>query len=578
MPGASETPNPRLTTAEVLACFDDEFKEFARSFAKGEYLLWLGSGLSRSVVPDVRGLLKNLLLFLQKRRNANDEVCRFTKAINEVLVVSGIPDQARDAIDLDISVDNWPDLDNLIDRLADKYATVLNVPVDDEARDYLVWDAIDVPGVYGADDLEPDAEHLCVAILMLEGVVRSAPTTNWDGLVETAVDRLSGGVDAILRVVVHQNDFTNPQSRADLVKFHGCAVRAVRDEEKYRPLLVARKAQISGWATKPENRLMKDHLEHLLATQPAIVVGLSAQDADIHTMLYQARENLARSWPAVPPAVVFAVQELDHHHTHMLEATYGDAYAANRPEIVASALLRAYAKPALLGLVLFTLADKLCALIASLPSLELDPGQNEKLQDYVRRLRDDLGQASNADPRAFTDQMIAAVSLVLAMFRSGIPPEQGTQQYQPLTAQPIAKALADPNFPGEALGQLAVAASLFGRGLASGRWKLVVGDVARPEHGSLQVVVPSGDVADVFVVQGAGVLSTLETNDLVDMTDPNVVIIHAEEIPKRFVRSPKQRIGRTGKLKSCELSIETIGAAAMDADELFDTFCRESNL
>jgi hypothetical protein len=248
------TPMPRNTVAEVLECFDDEFAEVAAAFARGEYLLWLGSGISRGVVPDVPTLLRRILEFLQTSIDVSNPGCPFRVALAEVLDAAGA---AAAAVDLTTEVSSWANLSEIIDRLGSQYSHVLDVRVDGESADYLVWSVLDVPSTYGAPDLEPDVEHLCVAILMLEGVVQSAPTTNWDGLVEKAMERLSGGSDSVLKVVVRADDFRAPDRRAELVKFHGCAVRAAQDPDEYRKRLIARISQISGWTEKSENEMMK---------------------------------------------------------------------------------------------------------------------------------------------------------------------------------------------------------------------------------------------------------------------------------------------------------------------------------
>ena len=79
-----------------------------------------------------------------------------------------------------------------------------------------MWEAVDAAETYGNPDLVPDAEHLCIAILMMEGVIRSAPTTNWDGLVEAAMSRLTGNATNHLRVVVLPNDLRDPDARPEL--------------------------------------------------------------------------------------------------------------------------------------------------------------------------------------------------------------------------------------------------------------------------------------------------------------------------------------------------------------------------
>ena len=564
----------RGTTLEVLTSFDNEFTEFAAAVARGEYVLWLGSGLSRSVVPDVKQLLRRILSFLQCRIDPENAGCAFRRALLEILIIAGISVEARSALDIAEPVEQWVGANDLVDRLADKYSTVLDVSVEGEDEDYLLWEAVEVRTTYGADSLEPDAEHLCLGILILEGAVSTAATANWDGLVEAALARLGGSVKSVLRVVVGRGEFRLPGARCDLIKFHGCAVKAARDPDTYRPLLVARETQISQWTTHPENAVMRDYLVHLFATKPALVIGLSAQDANIHTILGQAEKNLSWTWPASPPAVAFAVESLDYHQKRFLRLIYGGSYRANRAAIETSAQLGVYAKPLLLGLVLFTLAEKLCLLLCSLPGGS--DADAERMRQGVYAIRDTIGAASGPDFLGFTGRLGEAVSFVLSTFRTGSPSMPDSGGYEPLTAQPIDQAEDDPNVDTDALRLFAVAVSLLGRGLVEGVWDLAIGVSDRISEGVCTLSAAGAGASHVFVVQDAGVLSTLEVSEAVNMNDPKVLAIHAKEIPRRQSRSPKVTYGRTGRTKAREVSIETLVALTRDADGLFSSFRREA--
>ena len=563
----------RETTLEALTSFDNEFTEFAAAVARGEYVLWLGSGLSRSVVPDVKQMLRKILSFLQCRIDPENANCAFRRALLDIVNISGISVEARTALDVTKPVEQWVGANDLVDRLADKYSTVLDVSVEGEDEDYLLWEAVDVRTTYGDDRLKPDAEHLCLGILILEGVVPTAATANWDGLVEAALASLGGG-SSVLRVIVGRWEFQLPEARCDLIKFHGCAVKAARDPDTYRSLLVARETQISQWTTRSENAVMRDRLVYLVATKPALVIGLSAQDANIHTILGQAEENLSRAWPASPPAVAFAVECLDYHQTLVLKLIYGGSYLANRAAIETSARLGVYAKPLLLGLVLFTLAEKLCVLLCSLPGWsDADTG---RMRQGVYAIRDTVGAASGSDFLEFTGRLGEAVSFVLSTFRSGSPSMSGSGGYEPLTAQPIHRAEDDPNVDTDALRLFAVAVSLLGRGLVDGVWDLAIGARDRIKEGVCTLSATGAAASHVFVVQDADVLSKLVVAGAVDRNDPNILAIHAREIPRRQSRSPRVTYGRTGRTKAREVSIESLMALTRDADGLFSLFRREA--
>ena len=571
MTGPAEGGQASGGTLELLQSFDGRLQSVASGVARGEYVFWLGSGLSRSVVPDVGELLRQLLSFLQARIDTANEACRFRRALREILEVSGIQEAELEQIQLTTSVDSWPQIDDLVQQLTGRYSSVFGVPVGGEDPDFLLWEGIDVVNTYGSPDLEPAAEHLCLAILMLEGVIRNAASANWDGLVERAIHRLTGEATGFLRVVVLPEEFSEPDSRCDLIKFHGCAVKAREDPWTYRGALIARQFQLSGWVTNAQNAVMKGHLEHLVATSGALVVGLSVQDANLHTILHQAAENLGRTRPVTPPAVVFALEGLKQAQRHVLEITYGDGYAEHRDEIEAAALLGAYAQPFLLALVLYTLADKLSSLVAAISPAVIDDATKAALQDGIRDLRDLVAGAADDDSLAFVERLVAGVGVVLSVFRTGVPLDATDGRYHPLTTQPIEQTVLDPNVDAGALGFLAVAASLLGRGAAEALWELEAGDVDAPREGVFTVEGASGN-SHVFLVRDSSVLAQLEGHGHINMRNASVLAIHAKAIPPRQARSPRTRRGRTGRQPARQVAIETIASAAPDFEALVSSF------
>lgn len=554
----------------MLDAFRNDFPQAVAGFVEGDYQLWLGSGLSREVVPGLWSLLRNLLCFLQSKVDVGDANCRFRRALADVLDLSGLPLAQRSSIDVTTTPDTWADLDQLLTGLIDKYADVLDVPVDGEGPDFLVWTGLDVAKTYGSPTLRPDVEHLCVALLILEGVIKSAPTTNWDGLIEAAVVDLSAGAAGILNVVVHTGDFSGGQSRAELVKFHGCAVRAGSDPDHYRSRLIARTTQIRAWANHPDNQLLRSRLEFLLASQPVLVVGLSAQDSNIHTMLHAATQNSTRDWSKAA-SVLFAEQQIGHHQRQFLKATYGDdEYSANRTAIDNAALLGAFAKPTLVALVLVTLEAKLCSLLersGTLPSNEID-----SLKNSLREFCNVMGDRAGGGTMPFVLDLINGLTLVLSIFRFGRRPVAGDATYQPLSIAPISASISDPNFPVQSLSCLAVVVSLLCRGHLMTSWELAASLGNTTVDGAIEAVSASGQRSRVFVVQTANQLVGLESGGVVDMSDDEVLVIHASPIPKRLTRSPRSHFGRTGKAQAREVDLADLIAGSASADELFDNF------
>jgi len=217
-----------VTVGEVLTLLDGTFSGMAEAVAEDRYAFWLGSGISLGRIAGLKQLIRRALDHLQSKVEAGDAACRYRKAIGEVLRVAGLSTVERDAIDPERPTAEWPNLLGIIERLAGNYARFLEIAVDGEPDDYILWAGVDFCGVYADPDMEPDAEHLCMAVLILEGLASKIASANWDDLIEKAVAELSPGVPALV-VCVTSRDLREPHLQGHLYKFHGCAVRA-RDD------------------------------------------------------------------------------------------------------------------------------------------------------------------------------------------------------------------------------------------------------------------------------------------------------------------------------------------------------------
>src|ERR1022692_1622598 len=172
-----------ITVSQTLELLDGPFSALADAVSRGEYAFWLGSGISRERVDGLDGVLRKVLEYLRVRRAEP----RFDKALKEVLAKAELEESDLAAIDVDVDVAAWPKIDVIIDRLSGRYAAVLDVRVEGEEPDFLLWGAIDVCSLYPRT-APPDCEHLCLAVLGLEGVTPDIASANWDGLIESALD------------------------------------------------------------------------------------------------------------------------------------------------------------------------------------------------------------------------------------------------------------------------------------------------------------------------------------------------------------------------------------------------------
>jgi len=302
MPSRPSAAN--ATVVDALTLLDGPFAPLAEGVSQDRYALWLGSGISLGRVGGLCKLIHRVLDFLQQRVAVGDANCPFRVALSAIFGIASLTAAERASIDVEKPIKEWPGLDAIIDRLTNHYARFLETAVDDEEDDYLLWEAVAVTQTYGDPAIEPDAEHLCVAILILEGLASDIPSANWDGLIEKGGDQLAVGAPT-LAVCVHPNDLREPDLQARLYKFHGCAVRARTNEARFRPLLVAQQSQINGWIARLENAPLVTRLIDIATSKPTLMVGLSAQDANIQAIFAKAEATMAWPWPSNPPAYAF---------------------------------------------------------------------------------------------------------------------------------------------------------------------------------------------------------------------------------------------------------------------------------
>lgn len=376
--GASTPSAGSITVGQTLDLLEGRFSSVASGIADGRYVLWLGSGISRERLPDLRTLIRKVLEFLQANAVAGDPSWPHRRALELAVEYAGLRGHERAQFDLDDPVSSWPVLDLVLDGLAGRYSEFLAIQVKGEAADYLLWNAVDVRAAYGPGT-PPDCEHLCIAILALEGVVSQAASPNWDGLIEAAFAELGVDPDAVLRVIVLSDDLREPERALTLIKFHGCAVLAAKDPGRYRDALIATRPQITAWSTSGDSKVIRAKLVELATTKSTLVVGLSAQDENIQQVFAQARADMTWTWPSDPPAHVFAGGSLGDHHLNILRVVYNDVYNEKSEDIESQAFIPAYAKRFLTALVLFVLTRKLGAYAAEVDAPHLSAADREQL-------------------------------------------------------------------------------------------------------------------------------------------------------------------------------------------------------
>lgn len=555
-----------ITIAETIELLDGPLNSFSAGFQDGLYALWLGSGISRERVVGLDGVLAKSLENLRLRITGGN--CEHYRAFEKILDLADLSPAGTEQIDLAQPVATWPIHDELIDRLWNKYSKVLGTEVEGQPLDYLLWDVLEFATTFSAQTA--DAEHLSIAMLVLEGVVSDLATANWDGLIETAVVEL-GRTDETFCVAVTGDDLHGPPGIGTLYKFHGCANRAIENEAEYRPLLVAREAAITHWAKNQRFTQIREQLRALITRRRTLMIGLSGQDNNIQ-QLFGASGWV---WNSVPVPIVFSAQDLSEGQKSILEGAYQDDYEANREQIRTDATLPAFGKPLLLALLLSTLFGKLAAMAGLLTSPALGPAGKQNLFDGLKALELAAARAGNADHYECARTIAALIGRASEQFLGG-QCGAGRRPYLPLSSQPAHLMKKDPTVMLYGQPQAAAALGLIGRGLAANKWSVTVDDAEQQTSGALRLVAPAAQ-ARVFLAANDDNINQLIASGAFDETDRDVVVMCSRKVTPRQQRSPSAS-WRTGKPSPRYVSVSDLLDGSASFDEIQDRFNFEVGL
>ena len=562
-----------ISILETLALLDGDFAEFAEGVANDKYAVWLGAGISLSKLPGLEGVAESVLEHLRGKADPADPDCPYRKSLDRIIGLVGLTADDWKAVDYDKPVAEWRDRLRIRKSLTGVYARMLDQHPQGEKPDYLVWVAVDVVGRYADPAIRPGPEHLGLAALIAEGVASDTASANWDPLIERAVVFSAGSTPGLMQVRVLPDDVKDNSARARLYKFHGCAVLAGADEDKYRDKVVGRASQIHGWADKAENKVIANKLLDLAVSKATLMLGLSTQDTNIQNIFVVAQQNLPSAFPTHPPAVILSEDAVGADQLSLLQNFYKADYAAKAQDIEASALLRSYGQSLLPALWLHVFSAKLEAFLAfgapNLPAAEID-----QLKAALRGLRDAV--ASVAAPKKQEEFMLTLLPVVgraVSLFRDGRALPAAAGVYTPLSIACVGKTVADPNLSSSGLLQAAIAAALFARGQGEGYWTCSIGDPADIKSGIFRV---TGTVrsAEIFFASSAQAAGRLVAGGRA-ADDDDAIIVHSHEIPSAAPRHPSAPPGRTLRRGRREISVASVAAAATSLDALLKTFKAE---
>lgn len=564
-----------ISLPATIKLLDGDFRAFAAGVASGRYAFWLGSGISLFRFPGLKDIVLKALEYLRNRVDLSQAACPFKAALERAYGIANLNEQEIASIDLSAPVESWPLVDFLKDRLSGRYAEFLSIDIDGEPLDLMVWEAVDVANTYADDTVSPDAEHYAIAVLIKEGLVTELPSANWDGLLEKAVSELSNG-NGGLKVCVRSEDLQAPDQNATLTKFHGCAVRARDDETTYRGYLVGAQRQIDGWVTDAKVAGLVQHLIDVAISKPTLMLGFSAQDANIRIVFALAADKQKWAWPGELPAYVMAEEAIGEAQNALLGNVYRDQFAGNdRTNIKKSAHLRAFAKPLLTSLLLWTFAAKLQRM-ARLGSFVLSEELAAWVDEGIIVVRDQIAASNAGDHLAFVEALIDGLSRSKRLFLAGGNRSSATR-YEPLTKVPISQMAQDIETETNGAAEAAVIVAVLGKGAEAGDWSLEP-PASSDDRGGTATLAKDDRSDRVFVLGKPEAEVALFASAAVLEEDEDAILVHARPIGERMQRSPNRAPGRTGAIGPRSVSLASLIVEVRTPEELMDRFKLEAGL
>ena len=494
--GTSAHPG-KISLRQCLDGLRSEWSWFAQPFLNGEFAAWIGSAVSMERLPNLKSLLQKLLASLHQEIDPKNDACPYKAALKDIL---GLVSWPLEEVDWTAPPDRWKRFDQLLSSLVSKYSVVLGILIEGEEENSILWKHLQILETYGDPGMQPDADHLFLALLVEEGFLQEIVTTNWDALIESANESFRD--ELTLSVVASSEDLQLIRSPL-LLKIHGCARLGRLKPEQYRRWIVATGYQISNWNSDPEWLPHREKLQSLIRERRALFVGLSGQDHNVLESIMRAviphkRGQEERGW------VVFAKEKLEQPQAMILKALYGSQGAQERRQINQTALVPLYSKPLLGSLYVFCLFEKARFFLEGADDLQSELKQlaKQKLDDFEERIcaHFDAVEDANRRWRLMALRLSKAVGRLVRLFREQTV--EGRIGYRALHPGNLQDLERDNTLSGQGYDRLILLLAAIQGAADRGKWLLKFFLNWRDERG--QLVVQTGDrKLKIFVFQRA---------------------------------------------------------------------------
>lgn len=540
---------------KALRSLQNEHAALVDDVADGRRFFWLGSGISRDQVPDVVAVVERVLLFLRDHAVTGPDAAEHHAALLEILE-NFLP---AEAMRFNADAAAWSPTD--LEPLRQQYSEVLGVRVGDRPGDYLLMTAADLPTTYGASDLKPGIAHYLLAVLIAEGVLRELASGNWDGLVEVAVDELTGR-PGLLDVYVAAEDARNGNSIAQIAKFHGCAVLARTDPAHYADKIIATRAQISRFDNNGAFEHMRSALRERTTRYRSLVLGLSIQDHDLLAVFTKSAENHPWPWDQSHPAYVFAEPQILPSQRDVLENGYGPDFDSSHADIISKSAFGTFAGPLLAGLVAEAILKKILALLERQSSVHLL--MEADLALGVRRIAALVAASVGNDEQT----LLAFVTGPYAAFVRQYLGLDAGHRYVPMVRVPRNQIEFEPSVAVLGLELLAACIGLLGWGDHQRRWRVRTDSADTP--GIVRLVDMRSDRATrLVIVRGIREADAVLASMAWTSGAERMAIVYMHERPRPATRSAASKLGRGRRLPNrLETCWSDLVAHSATSDEL----------
>src|ERR1700686_5256017 len=118
-----------ITVRQALILLDGPFAGLADGIAQCRYAFWLGSGISRERVDDLKGVIAKVLNHLQSNIAAGHPTCAYRTALTEAIQLAHLSPADFTQIDFTVPTANWPVIDTVLTNLTREYSRLLDIRV-----------------------------------------------------------------------------------------------------------------------------------------------------------------------------------------------------------------------------------------------------------------------------------------------------------------------------------------------------------------------------------------------------------------------------------------------------------------